>query len=56
MLFFKNYLVSMSILSITIFGFFDLLIQVCKNCAIDLILSMIIPYTVSYNVESAATR
>ena len=48
-----DYKVSMSILSINIFGFFDLLIQVCQ---IDFKLGMITPNTVRSNVESAATR
>ena len=46
----------MSILSITIFGFFDLLIQVCQNCPFDFKLGMITPNTVRSNVESAVTR
>ena len=48
--------VSMSILSITIDVFFDLLIQVCQNYLIDFILTMMIPNTVRYNVESVSTR
>ena len=46
----------MSILSITIFGFFDLLFLVCQNRPIDFKLGMMIPNTVRYNVESATTR
>ena len=41
----------MPILSITIFGFFDLLIMVCQNCPIDFKLGTMIPNTVRYNVE-----
>ena len=40
--------VSMSILSITIFVFFDLLIQVCQNCPIYFKLDMMIHNTVRY--------
>ena len=48
--------VSMSILKITIFVFFDLLIKVCQNCHIDFKLGMMNTNTVWYNVQSAATR
>ena len=45
--------VSMSILSITIYGFFDLLIQACKNCPIDFKLGIMIPNTVRNNLKQA---
>ncbi len=35
---------------------FDLLIYVCQNRPIDFKLNMMIPNTVRYNIESAATR
>ncbi len=46
----------MSIIGITIFGFFDLSIQVYQNCPIDFKLGIMNPNAVSYNVESTATR
>ncbi len=46
----------MSILNITIFVFFDILIKVCQNCPIDFKLGMMIPNTLRYNVESTDTR
>ena len=45
----------MSILCITLFGFFDFLIEDCHNCPIDFKLGMMIFDTVRYNVESVAT-
>ena len=46
----------MSNLSITNFGFFDLLIYVCQNSPIDFKLGMMTPNTVRYSVERVATR
>ena len=47
--------VSVSILSIAIFGFYELSIQACQNCHIVIKLGMMIPDTVRFNVESIAT-
>ena len=41
----------MSILSIAIFGIYDLLIKACLNCPIDFKPSLIIPDTVRQNVN-----
>ncbi len=48
--------VSMSILSIAMFVYIGLSILVCQNCPTDFILGMMIPNTITYNEESAATR